>query len=188
MATLKKIEANRANSEKSTGPRTAKGKAASRNNAFKHGMRSRSVVIPGEDPAEFAAMLEALVKEFEPSTPDEHYILKQLASARWRLERLHGVEAALMGADDVDMDALERVSRWITRVERACYLALREVRNLCKAASARAAKSNAANQKTEDDSNLPTGWLDPVTGVFTPFDYYPSEHQNPPADPNKKKP
>lgn len=40
------VDANRANARKSTGPRTAADKAASRNNALKHGMCSRTAVMP----------------------------------------------------------------------------------------------------------------------------------------------
>jgi hypothetical protein len=50
MATPAQIAANRANAQKSTGPRTAEGKAASRLNALKHGLDAESLIIPGEDP------------------------------------------------------------------------------------------------------------------------------------------
>jgi hypothetical protein len=45
----KKIEANRRNALKSTGPRTTEGKAAVRLNALRHGLRSEEVLLPGED-------------------------------------------------------------------------------------------------------------------------------------------
>ena len=49
----RKVQANRANAKRSTGPRTEVGKAASRRNALKHGIFSRSVdspnLIPGFD-------------------------------------------------------------------------------------------------------------------------------------------
>ena len=48
MATTRQIEANRANSRKSTGPRTDEGKAAVRLNALKHGLSADCVIIPGE--------------------------------------------------------------------------------------------------------------------------------------------
>src|SRR4051812_1485794 len=43
-----KVAANRANAAKSTGPRTEAGRAASRVNAVKHGLRAEMVVLPGE--------------------------------------------------------------------------------------------------------------------------------------------
>jgi hypothetical protein len=40
-----KLQANRANAKKSTGPRTARGKAWSRRNALRHGLTSRIVLF-----------------------------------------------------------------------------------------------------------------------------------------------
>jgi hypothetical protein len=46
----RKLQANRANAKRSTGPRTEAGKAASRKNALKHGILSRSIdLLPAID-------------------------------------------------------------------------------------------------------------------------------------------
>ena len=63
MATPAQLLANRANAQKSTGPRSVEGKAASRFNALKHGLDARSIVLPGEDPAEY----ETLAREYDSS-------------------------------------------------------------------------------------------------------------------------
>jgi len=42
----RKLQANRANATRSTGPKTAAGKASSRRNALKHGILSRSIDLP----------------------------------------------------------------------------------------------------------------------------------------------
>lgn len=42
----RKLLANRANAQRSTGPRTESGKEASRRNALKHGILSRSLDLP----------------------------------------------------------------------------------------------------------------------------------------------
>src|SRR3979490_705097 len=55
MSTLKQIEANRLNAKKSTGPRTAEGKAAVRLNALKHGLFALDPIIEGENPVHFDA-------------------------------------------------------------------------------------------------------------------------------------
>ena len=45
----RKKAANRANAQKSTGPKTAEGKARSRLNAVTHGLCAVVIEIPGED-------------------------------------------------------------------------------------------------------------------------------------------
>jgi hypothetical protein len=49
--------ARRANARKATGPRSDDGKAWAARNALLHGLCSLAPVLPGEDPAEFEAML-----------------------------------------------------------------------------------------------------------------------------------
>ena len=50
MASDAQIEANRANAQKSTGPRTAEGKAKVAPNAIKHGLLAEQVVVKDEAP------------------------------------------------------------------------------------------------------------------------------------------
>ena len=54
MTSLAKIESNRQNALRSTGPRTSEGKAASSKNALRHGLLSKQVTLPDEDPDAFA--------------------------------------------------------------------------------------------------------------------------------------
>ena len=88
MATEKQISANRANAAKSTGPRTAKGKAASSANAFKHGIYAKSVLLDGEDPAEYQALRDGYYQDFQPATTDERELLEDVIKNRWKLNRL----------------------------------------------------------------------------------------------------
>ena len=52
VATAAQIEANRRNAQKSTGPKTERGKARAKLNAIKHGLTARTImsVLPQEDP------------------------------------------------------------------------------------------------------------------------------------------
>ena len=54
MATPAQIAANRRNALKSTGPRTAAGKAASGRNALTHGLTARTAVVLDEDAGDYA--------------------------------------------------------------------------------------------------------------------------------------
>jgi hypothetical protein len=70
MATAAQIAANRANSQKSTGPRTPEGKAASRFNALKHGLDAASILLPGEDPDAYDRMVADYAAPINtPKTP-----------------------------------------------------------------------------------------------------------------------
>ncbi|MEI6704879.1 MAG: hypothetical protein WCL71_15305 [Deltaproteobacteria bacterium] len=53
MTSKKQITANRKNSAKSTGPKSAEGKAISSSNATRHGILSSSLFLPDEDPQTF---------------------------------------------------------------------------------------------------------------------------------------
>ena len=88
MATPAQLEANRANAKKSTGPRTAEGKARSAENSFRHGFRSRSPLAPGDDPAEFDALLDELLDHFSSADLTEQRAVREMACAEWRLRRV----------------------------------------------------------------------------------------------------
>src|SRR5690348_16081572 len=95
MATAAQIAANRRNALKSTGPRTAAGKAVSSRNALRHGLRARSVVVPGEDPGDFLRFRAELRSALAPRDGREEVLAETVVHAAWRLRRAWRAEAAL---------------------------------------------------------------------------------------------
>jgi len=89
---VRKRAANRRNAQKSTGPRTAEGKAVSSQNAVKLGLFSRhlglSAALLEENPAELAALLAALHRRYAPRGCEEELMVDRMASLWWRLWRL----------------------------------------------------------------------------------------------------
>jgi hypothetical protein len=89
---LKKVDSNRHNARRSTGPKTPEGKQASCMNALKHGMLARELVITGgsggENAAEFSAMYEQLREELEPVGLIEEMLVEQVAVSYWRMRRV----------------------------------------------------------------------------------------------------
>jgi hypothetical protein len=95
MTSSTRVQANRANAKKSTGPRTAAGKARSSQNARKHGLRAQPAVLPRENSAEFGLLIAGLEQQFQPATAVEWNLIHQLADAEWRLRRVPHIEAAV---------------------------------------------------------------------------------------------
>src|ERR1035437_8024935 len=95
MATPAQIDANRANAQKSTGPRSAEGKSASRFNALKHGIDAASIVIPGEDPADYDSLAAHHHHEFRPQSASESFHVDTMLRADWQKRRLQRVEVDL---------------------------------------------------------------------------------------------
>ena len=87
----KQIEANRRNAQKSTGPKTARGRAISKMNAIKHGLLGRQLLVGGKQARESRHELGLLQKRFwdyyEPVGPAEEGLVDQIITAQWRLRR-----------------------------------------------------------------------------------------------------
>jgi hypothetical protein len=84
MATANQIAANRENSKKSSGPKTAEGKAKSCLNHLSHGFTSNTArLIPGENEEEFKALLADLMDEYQPATPTEQILVEKMCQNQW---------------------------------------------------------------------------------------------------------
>src|SRR5258708_16032634 len=94
MSSQRQIEANRLNAQKSTGPSTPEGRAAVSLNSLKYGLYAETLILPGEDPAAFAALLDRLDAEYQPATPTEETFVSQIAMATWRRARIQRIEVA----------------------------------------------------------------------------------------------
>jgi hypothetical protein len=92
MASLAQILANRRNAEKSTGPQTPEGKAASSQNAVKHGLLARQDVIRTEDQGEFDSFREQMLAELNPAGPMETVLAERIVSLSWRLKRVERMQ------------------------------------------------------------------------------------------------
>ena len=98
MATVAQIEANRLNSQKSTGPRSAEGKDSSRFNAFKHGADARALIIPGEDEADLLNVTREYYEELRPEGVVEIELVDTLIRCHWEKRRVPRLEAAAIQA------------------------------------------------------------------------------------------
>ena len=95
MTSLKQIEANRRNAQKSTGPTSAEGKQRASRNAVRHGLAAETVIVPLEDVEDYQAFEEAVAASFDPETSVERELILRLASLLWRLRRATSIETGL---------------------------------------------------------------------------------------------
>ena len=92
ITSLQKVEANKKNALKSTGPKTIKGKNVVKWNALKHGLLSAEVVIEvgdgHEDKTEFKKMFVQLHEDLHPVGVLEEMLVERIAICYWRLRRV----------------------------------------------------------------------------------------------------
>ncbi len=116
----------------STGPRTSTGKAASARNSFKHGLASGAIVVPGEDPAAFDALLNDLAADHAPANCTEQLLVREMAQAYWLMQRATRLQNACFTNGEADCKQLALFLRYRTTYERAFHKALDRLTQLKK--------------------------------------------------------
>ena len=102
MISQRKLEANRLNAKKSTGPVTSRGKFISSRNALKTG-RYAKVHQPTapietdrtptlhEAEAEIAELAKDFTRTFKPATSEERRYIRTLATAEWSIRQFESI-------------------------------------------------------------------------------------------------
>jgi hypothetical protein len=129
MATKRQIEANRRNAKKSTGPRTAEGKAKSSRNSLIHGLES----------AARDARYGELERHFRTANRtgllEERDLLDTIAFATWLCSRAQDYQNSALhpGAHVENVLVLNRCSRSVNRALNAYNKAWRALKGLRRA-------------------------------------------------------
>ena len=123
MTSERKIAANRKNAKKSTGPRSAAGRAASRHNARRHGLATGI----GSDPA-FRDDIEILAKLLAGGRENIGEFAREAAEAHLNLTRIRRIRAELYArmrffdaASTEDLMALAEQFARLERYERRAF-------------------------------------------------------------------
>jgi hypothetical protein len=145
MATANQIAANRANAQRSTGPKTGAGKAAAARNARKHGLFAKEVLAMGENAARFAELSQRVREALAPEGELEDALCARIVGCLWRLRRIVRLESAMVGNEDGlhpasllergwlcddEGDWLQLFSQYETRLDRMLHRALHELQRL----------------------------------------------------------
>jgi hypothetical protein len=175
----KKLQANRRNARKSTGPRTLEGKASSSQNARTHGAFCQYVVLETEDATEFNLIRREFIQRLRPQDRLELSFVERVAEGTWRLMRLNRQE----WEQEKRIREFECTDEWHgpwapegardlgparQRVEQSISRALRELRALQspnKAADLPPSPylQDEAEEEDENPQNEPTACESPAT-------------------------
>jgi hypothetical protein len=119
----KQSQTSRINGAKSSGPVTPEGRAASSQNALRHGLRSQQIVLPTESQDEFQQLHDHCIAQFQPQGGYEQELVQTIAVARWRFRRLMLVDSKLMAVQlALSDDDIEREFDNITAEGRTAYV------------------------------------------------------------------
>lgn len=128
----RKIEANRTNAKKSTGPKTSVGKAMSSWNSTQHGLLSKRLPQTGEHrKQEFDLLLTSLQQDLEPVGTLEEVLVEKIGHEYWRLGVAAWYEAVeLAGAYPFMTEAISRIVRYQTAINRQLFQAMNQLERL----------------------------------------------------------
>jgi hypothetical protein len=105
----RRLAANRANAQKSTGPRTPEGKRRSALNATRHGILSQVLHLPEEEMAAYDEFTSTYVTSLSPIGQTESELARACADLQFRLHRLSAAEHNLFA-----LGHEEHGNRWDT--------------------------------------------------------------------------
>jgi hypothetical protein len=89
-----RLTANRANAQKSTGPKSPEGKARSSMNAWKHGITARSAALTRESDEDFERLALDYRTRFQPVDGFEVALLDQIIQVHWHMDRVRWIQSA----------------------------------------------------------------------------------------------
>jgi len=206
MSSIKQIEANRRNAQRSTGPKTAAGKAVSRLNALGSGIwAAGEVVLPVESPEDLAALTTEYYESFHPTTPEQRCLVDCLVSDEWMLRRFRRIEAesmsrAIQRAVDDDEDPVlshayfdsgkifDRLQQRINATRKSYLKTLQALNGLQSRPQPCAPQPQAAGPSREERSAPAPAEQGPhaVAGSpysYLPFGFVPPKKPGPPVTP-----
>lgn len=117
----RRLQANRANAKKSTGPRTARGKCWSRRNALRHGLTSELLLFKPNDP-QLQTLSRNLYKKFATVDEQTDATLEKVVVEWMHQQQLDEIESKLLenGLDDSNLIvSLRNLLRYRTTSRRA---------------------------------------------------------------------
>lgn len=96
MTTEEQNSANRNNALKSTGPKTIEGKERSSQNAIKHGLLYKVLIVQGEKKNAYEKFRQGVFDDLNPTGMMESLLVDKIVNYAWCLRRAVQAESILM--------------------------------------------------------------------------------------------
>ncbi len=128
----RKIAANRANAQRSTGPKTSQGKTMSSWNSTRHGLLSnRLPLLYGRSKKQFTRLLRSLQQDLEPVGTLEEVLVEKIAHEYWRIGvAAHHEAADLSRENPFKHSSMDRLVRYQTTINRQLFQAMNQLERL----------------------------------------------------------
>lgn len=145
MTTKKQQLTNVQNAQLSTGPKTKQGKVTASQNALKHGLLAKDLILKDENAAEFDNFRKAIYQTLAPLGCLEEVLVEKIVSSAWRFRRLIKSEKYLFEEKDewcvlepkfIDVfsrrngSSMQILSRYESTIEKSFYKAMHELQRI----------------------------------------------------------
>ena len=171
-----KIEANRRNAQRLTGPKTPEGKVKSSQNSITHGIfvkRFLNGAAP-ETVAETEALVTGIREHCKPQGMLEEILVQKIVVETARYDRVLGFEYQQLTRDHAFyLKAVDCIDRYTTSTSRALFRAIEELERLQatrKASEHRGALSQESAASVEEAQDAPQGANAAPSNSSTPRD------------------
>ena len=132
-----RIEANRANAQHSTGPRTEQGKRASSSNSTTTGLTAAKIFVRPEEQDDFNHLQADLRAEIQPDGATQNTLFDLILHAAWNLRRCFDLESKIQNKAITDAllndelaSKLDRIYRYKKMHESSHRRAIADLRKL----------------------------------------------------------
>jgi hypothetical protein len=131
----RKLAANRANAQHSTGPQTADGKAKSSQNSRKHGFFAHKPLPAGEEGEqlweEYRELVDGIWEYYQPVGYMEGLLTEKIATESIRFSRLLDYESKYLGERQAfHFRGVDRVLRFQSAINRQLFQTMHELERL----------------------------------------------------------
>jgi hypothetical protein len=136
----RKIEANRRNAQRSTGPKTPEGKAKSSQNSITHGIFTKQFLIGAapETIAEVEALAAGIQEHYQPVGMVEEILVQKIVVETARYGRILGLEQKELARNYAFFGAaVDRMGRYTTSTSRGLFRTIEELERIQAARKAR---------------------------------------------------